>query len=403
MILTMSFRVHRALIFCILVVFSLLLVYGPQPVDAATIGIPITITGLSPELSTRIIIDGKQQGSVAGGGTKTFNVDKKTPHTFEVEPEIKGNCVSYEGRSVCTRYSNPNNVWNLDVISTQNCQEVPVCYNQYWYCDYWGNCWWEPYCTYEKQCWATTELAEKGHTFVYGVEQQVIISDVHGQNMDTWQKMDSDVSLSANEIIPTVDESNVKERDIFVHWIVNGAPMEGRILTIKADRPLFIRAEYRTETQYRVRVSSEFGDPTTDSTEGWYAKGGRATISVQKEVPVEGFMGMLGGKSVFVAWRSPQGAESRDPTFTFTVQGPIAFQAEWKTDNSQPMTILAGMAVVIVIVVLVLALYRTGRLSRARAPSSKPTDSVTSLCASCGHQLTENQLFCPQCGQKRTE
>ena len=372
-VLVMCFRDHRTLILCVLVVSSLLLVYAPRPVAAATISIPITIKGLSPQLSTSLTIDGKDVGMIPGGGTKSFKVDKSTAHTFQVDPEIKGFCTSYEGRDVCNRFVNSNNVWTLDVISTQNCQTVPVCWDYYYYCDYWGYCWYQPYCTYQQQCWTTTELAEKGHTFAYDVENQVVVVDPHGQNTDTWQKVDQSVSLTAEKFVVTRDESNVKERDVFVHWVVNGAPMEGNTLTMKSDKPLFIRAEYRTEASYRVRGSSEFGNPTMDSVDGWYMKGQEATISVEKEVPSEGIMGALGGKEVFVAWRSPRGVESRDPTYAFTVQDATSLQAQWRTDDSQPMTILGALVVLVVVVLAILALYRTGRLFRPKA-KAEPTE-----------------------------
>jgi len=369
----MSFRDHKTLILCALAVSSLLLVYAPQPVAAATISIPITIKGLSPQSFTSVTIDGKAVGTIPGDGTKSFKVDKSSAHTFQVDAEIKGVCTSYEGRDVCNRFVNSNNVWTLDVISTQNCQTVPVCYDYYYYCDYWGYCWYQPYCTYQQQCWTTTELAEKGHTFAYDVENQVVVVNPHGQNTDTWQKVDQTVSLTAEKSVVTRDESNVKERDVFVHWVVNGAPMEGNTLSMKSDKPLFIRAEYQTESSYRVRVSSEFGNPTMDSVDGWYVRGQEATISVEQEVPSEGIMGALGGKKVFVAWRSPRGVESRDPTYAFSVQDATSLQAQWRTDNSQPMTILGALAVAVVVVLAIFALYRTGRLFRPKA-EAEPTE-----------------------------
>ncbi len=351
----MSLRVSRALIFCILAVCSLLLVYGPRPVAAATIGIPITIKGLSPQLSTSVIVDGKQSGTMAGGSTKSFNVDKSKSHTFEVDTEIKGNCATYEGTDVCTRFSNPNNVWTLDVISTENCQDVPVCYDTYYYCDYYGYCWWEPYCIYEKQCWTTTELAEKGHTFAYSVEQEVVVNDIHGQNTDTWQSVDSNVNLSAGEPVVLVDDSTTRARDVFVRWVVNGAPMQGKTIAVKADKPLYIKAEYETETSFKVRVSSDLGNPTTDSPDGWYTKGQEATVSIEREVALSGFMGALGGRAMFVAWHSPQGIESKEPTYTFSVQGPVLLSAEYKSDNTQPMIVIAALAGLIVVAVAVVA------------------------------------------------
>jgi hypothetical protein len=306
---------------------------------------------------------------MAGGSTKTFNVDKKTAHTFEVDAEIKGNCATYEGTGVCTRYTNPSNVWTLDVISTENCQQVPVCYDYYYYCDYWGYCWYEPYCTYENQCWTTTELADKGHTFAYSVEQEVVVNDIHGQNTDTWQAVDSNVNLSAGESVVLIDDSTTRARDVFARWVVNGAPMQGRTLALKADKPLYIRAEYQTETSFKVRVSSDLGNPTTDSPDGWYVKGREATVSIEQEVPSSGIMGALGGRAIFVAWHSPQGIESKQPTYTFNVQGPVLLAAEYRFDNTQPMIIIAALAGLIVVAVAIVGLR--ARMSGAKAKAEK--------------------------------
>jgi len=254
----------------------------PANAQVATISIPITIKGLSPRLSVTVLIDGQSKGTIAGGSTKTYTVERSKPHTFEVDAMIKGNYAKYEGTDVRTRYSNVNNFWTLDVISTQNCQQAPVCYDYYWYCDAWGNCWYEPYCTYEQQCWSISELAEKGHTFAYSVEQEVVVNDIHGQNTDTWQSVDSNVNLSAVESVILIDNATAKARDVFVRWVVNGAPVQGKSVSLKADKPLYIKAEYQTVAEYRLTVNvvpPEVGNITLDppSPDHWY----RAGTSIQ--------------------------------------------------------------------------------------------------------------------------
>jgi hypothetical protein len=296
-------------------------------------------------------------------------VDKSTAHTFEVDAEIKGNCATYEGTDVCTKFSNSNNVWTLDVISTQNCQDVPVCYDTYYYCDYYGYCYYEPYCTYENQCWTTTQLAENGHTFAYTAEQEVVVNDIHGQNTDTWLAVDSNVNLSAAGPVVLIDTSTTKAQDVFARWVVNGAPMQGGTLAVKADKPLYIKAEYETETSFRVQVSSDLGNPTTDSPDGWYTKGQEATVSIEQEVASSGIMGALGGKAIFVAWHSPQGIESKEPTYTFSVQGPVSLAAEYRFDNTQPMIIIAALAGLIIVAVAVVVLR--ARMSGAKAKAEK--------------------------------
>jgi len=204
----------------------------------------------------------------------------------------------------------------------------------------------------------------------------VLVEDRHGQNVDNWYKQDSQDSFSAKESVVTRDESNVKERDVFQDWMVNGVPMETRTLTLRVDKPYYVRAEYRVETEYRVRISSEFGTPSMDNPKGWYMKGQEATVSIEREIPLEGWMGALGGKRVFNGWTSQTGLESRTPTFTFEVDEPKRLQAEWRTDDSQPMTILAALVIVIIVfVILVIALlYRAGRLFKAAEKPAEQTE-----------------------------
>lgn len=391
----MSARTVRALLLCVVLSSSLLLLYMPQAlaqgyysydtktgtwiwlptawkVSAKTTLITISIKGLPPELSTTISVDGKQVGTIPGEGSKAFEVDKKSSHTFQVDAQIKGSCSSYEGKSLCTRHKCLSSVWTVDVIQSQTCEMVPVCY-QARVCDYYA-CWWEHYCQYEQQCHSTAELSEKGHTFEYYAEHELMVTDVHGQNIDNWYKEDSEASFSAKEFVVTRDESDVKERDVFVDWMVNGVPMETRTLTLKMDKPYYVRAEYQTEIQYRVRISSEFGNPAMDNPKGWYMKGQEATISVEKEVPLEGWMGALGGKRVFDGWTSETGLESRTPTFTFEVDEPKRLQAEWRTDDSQPMTIIAALIVIAMAILVILLLYGTGRLFRPKEPTAEPTE-----------------------------
>jgi len=383
------------LLLCVVLSSSLLLFYMPQafaqgyysydtktgswiwfptaykPSGKTTL-ITISIKGLPPELSTTISVDGKQVGTIPGGGSKAFAVDKKSSHTFQVDAQIKGSCSSYEGKSICTRYKCANNVWTVDVIESQTCEMVPVCY-QIWVCDCCA-CWWDYQCTYQQQCHSTIELSEKGHTFEYYAEHELIVADVHGQNIDNWYKEDSEASFSAKESVVTRDESDVKERDVFQDWMVNGVPMESPSLTLKMDKPYYVRAEYQTETQYRVRISSEFGNPGMDNPKGWYMKGQEATISVEREVPEEGWMGALGGKKIFVDWSSDTGVESRTPTFTFEVQEPVKLHAEWRTDESQPMTIIGALVIIVIAILVVLLLYRTGRLFRAAEKRAEQTE-----------------------------
>ena len=415
MILGKSLATTKRLLFCVFIIASFTLVRTPQAVAAATFSIPITIKGLPADKSVSVTIDGKQVGTISGGGTKSFTVDKKSSHTFQVDAQVPGICSTYAGKSVCSRYKNPNNVWTVDLIKTQDCEMVPVCWTVY-VCDC-CCCWWEYYCGTQQYCWTETELSEKGHTFEYNTEHEVLVEDAHGQNSQKWVAADSELNVWAVESHVVKDESNVKERDVFQDWLVNGVPMETRNLVMKIDAPYYFKAEYGTETQYRISLSSEFGNPTVDSTKGWYMKGQEAAVSVEKEVPMDGWMGALGGKEVFAAWRSGNGVVSKSPTYTFSVDEPVALRAEWRQDTFQPIAILGALIFAVAAALVVFLLYSRGRLFRAGGPGGSrygagptviqgppytPPPVVAGravICFGCGATVSAGAAACPRCGK----
>jgi hypothetical protein len=328
-----------------------LMFLGTSSTSSQTTAVTIKADGLPADLSVTISVDGKEAGSIPGGASKSFDVDKAVPHVFLADAQVIASCTSYEGKSVCSRYACAEHRWIAEVGKTETCETVPVCVRVGF----------RLVCTYEQQCQTATDLKEKAHTFEYAAEHELVVSDAHGQNLDKWYRTESDASISADESVVTKDDSNVRERDIFQDWVVNGVRIESRTLSLKMDQPYYVRSEYRTETQYRVRVTSEFGQPTIDNPAGWYVKGQEATITIEQQIPAEGWVGAVGGKMVFVAWHSLRGIESQTPKFTFAVEEPVILRAEWRTDYTQPIAIITIVAAVI-IGALVFALYKSGRL-----------------------------------------
>jgi len=111
----------------------------------------------------------------------------------------------------------------------------------------------------------------------------------------------------------------------------------------------------------------------TSDPDGSYIKGHEATVSIEKELRADGFMGALGGRRIFAAWRSPQGIESKDPTFTFAVQQPTTLRAEWRADDSMPITILSALGIIIIAVLAVFVLYSRG-VFRSKAAKAELTE-----------------------------
>jgi hypothetical protein len=189
------------------------------------------------------------------------------------------------------------------------------------------------------------------------------VENPHGDNSVEWIKEGTSVSFYAKEMVPIVDEKRVKKRDVFQYWSVNGRPNKNNVLTFIVDKPYVAKACYEREEEYKIKVDSDYGHPTMDEPSGWYKKGEEATISVEPEVPLEGWKGAWGGKRVFTAWRSEEGLESRNPAYTFEVDGAKNFKAEWEIDDSKPMMylrILIAAVTSAAVTLTVFLLYRTG-------------------------------------------
>gem|GEM_PF-1633358 len=339
--------------------------------------VTISVHGLPADVATNIYVDGKPAGSMRDSESRTFIVTKREGHTFCVDEEVRGASYTYEGFTVSTRYLCPGKCWSVEPVEKkQVCEYVPVCT---WVC---YPCPTEPLCTppcppcapceyvcyTDYRCHYEEEIVgPQSYTFEYYAEHQMVVSNIHGDNVNEWVKDGSTVSFFAKEVVPIRDESSVKERDVFQYWSVNGQPNENNAITLLVNKPYVAKAYYGKEIEYRVRVDSEYGHPAMDKPNGWYRKGEDATVSVEPEIPLEGWKGAWGGKRVFTAWYSGEGLESRSPTYVFTVEEPKNLRAEWKIDESKPMMylyILITVVVAAIVALIVFLLYWTGRILR---------------------------------------
>ncbi|MBS7655329.1 hypothetical protein KEJ50_02365 [Candidatus Bathyarchaeota archaeon] len=339
-----------------------------KPTTATTL-ITIFIKGLPPDYSTEIIIDGKPVGFIQGGEVKRFEVNKKSSHVFQVNKEVKGSLVNYEGLIVETRYICPGNTWNLELVYKDVTELVPIWYwflvrdDSYHYWDY--------YLTYEYRTRTITELAEGGHIFEYFIEHELYVMDPYGLKFTGWFKEGSDTILSAKNVVIIKDEANIKERAVFKSWIINGVPVENNIIPLKIDKPIVAIAEYKHEIEYKVNVYSEFGHLSLNKPEGWYVKGEEAIVSIESEISLEGWKGALGGKRVFNGWYSEKGLESKNAVFKFIVEESKNLQAEWVVDESKPIISILAL-IILIVVILGFMLYKKPKiLSKLKAGKSE--------------------------------
>lgn len=312
--------------------------------------ITISIKGLPPEYSTIIIVDGKQAGTIQGGTSKSFEVDKRSSHVFQVDKIVKGEQFEYEGISISTRYVCPGDLWTVELVQREVYELIPVVN---WINRTRG----EYFVTYVPITRTISELAESGHTFEYYAEHEVFVMNPHGTNLNEWFKEDSSINLYAKEIVPI--ENKKDERDVFQYWSINGIPNEANTVSFKINKPYVVKAVY--EKEYRIKLFSEYGHPALDKIEGWYRKGEEATISIEHELPLEGWKGFLGGKRIFNGWYSNIGLESKNPKFTFIVEEPKTLYAEWRIDETMPIAIIVTILAIIVILAFSL-FYKKGYL-----------------------------------------
>ncbi len=121
-------------------------------------------------------------------------------------------------------------------------------------------------------------------------------------------------------IAPTVVDHGNGTKHVFEGWVKEGGlvSMESSY-SFKVTEDVHLKAKWRTE--YLVEVYSDYGEVSGD---GWYEKGATATISVSPtEVEVEG------ETLKFKGWRLGEEIVSEQATYSFVVDSPKSFTAEW--------------------------------------------------------------------------
>jgi len=143
-------------------------------------------------------------------------------------------------------------------------------------------------------------------------------------------------------------------RLFFVKWS-DGQTSNSR--THSANDDAALTAEYKT--QHLLSVLPQLGNPQGS---GWYDVGTTATISVTSPWPVEGFLGVLGGKYMFDHWSG--GATGTAPSVSLTMDGPKTVTAEWREDNTIPYAIIgAVLGIALVAAAIVVKRRKSPRLN----------------------------------------
>jgi hypothetical protein len=349
-------------------------------------------------------VDGSPVGTIQDSGCRTYVVSKSDAHTFCIDEEIGGGCSTYEGTTVCTRYLSPGTCWTVEAIKKERiCESIPMCQ---WICE-WGcpcpdcpkpiycgegcvpppcpSCPCKPRCGYVcveyRQCRYEEEAGDEGYTFEYFAEHQVSVSNPHGDNIDEWIRDGNTLNFYAKEEISIKDEKTVKERDVFDFWNINGAPNENEVISLTINKPYIAKAKYSKEREYNIEASSQLRK-TYPTGGGWYPEKTEASLSIEEEMPLEGWKGSWGGKYFFIEWRGDKGTVLRRATSTFIVEESQTFEAIYEADDSAAMMKLYLLIIIIIVVIAAIilgVLYRTGHLIQKKEPKVKPDKDVKEL------------------------
>jgi putative membrane protein len=264
--------------------------------------VPVTITvdGVPSTYSVPLLVDDASAGSVVGGGTIYVEINWRVGHTFSVPSYVEG---SKGERFYCAA-----NSWYLEKFTNP------------------------------------TREAKAANTFHYLTQYYLTVLAPHGNAVDNtgWYVKGSLVSLSAPEVVDISDGI----RDVLDAWTIAGSERKQPSVSITLNSPMAAEAGYHRE--FYIEVRSEYGNPTGT---GWYKEGSVTTIQVERVLPLEGFIGTMGGKRVFDGWIGA--TSSGGATTDVNVVAPRTIVAKWREDYSMPYTIVAVLVIAAVVVAVV--------------------------------------------------
>jgi hypothetical protein len=216
----------------------------------------------------------------------------------------------------------------------------------------------------------------------------------------------------------TVDSGKPGTQLQFAYWALpNGQKSQMRSLSLTASAPATVTAVY--DTYHKLTVSSGYGEDDTT----WHKAGEEAAWQVKtSQVPMEGFLGLLGGKMKAV-----------NPNGKTTMDGPKNITVDYKP--SYPWFVLLLIAAVVIgggfFAYRRLAVARAAAPpapATAEAPAAEPVTKVkaatkaaappakqavakkaapktkpaaeSNFCPKCGDPVAKGADFCSKCGKK---
>jgi hypothetical protein len=312
-------------------------------VSPNTYDVSITLSGVPPNVSVGIKIDGTAQGTMAGSDIKKLTFPISTQHVLTLDQYVTG--------TSGVRYYCAQNTWNVGSVGSR--------------------------------------------TFEYVTQYQFTV----GTNPDGVTAVSGGGWFSAGTAVQTTQMPSTVAgpagtQYVFKGWNVDGALQNTSTVSLTMDKPHSAVATY--DTQYQLLVDSQYGDPAGS---GYYTAGSTATYSVTSPVGVL-IQQVFTGWSGDISGTSPTGSITMDKPHSVHANWATSYFQLY-------ILIGAIAAVVIVAALLMLRrgksqgppVVKPTPASTTTTETAKPSGEAVK-CSSCGADVPVGQSFCQNCGSK---
>ncbi len=328
-------------------------------VSPDTYDVSILLSGVPSQVTVNLLVDGQNQGSMAGSEIKKISFKVDTSHVIKVDQTVQG--------EAGVQYYSVQNTWNVASTGSHTFE-------------------------YETQ-----------YLFTVGTDPDGVAQVTGGG----WFKAGSAVQTSQP---PDTVAGPPGTQYVFKGWELDGVMQSGKQISLTLDKPHKAIAKYQTQYQLVVDSLGGLGDPKGS---GYYDGGSTAEFSVTSPV------GLL-IQQVFVKWTGDYSGAS--PKGSITMDKPKVIHAAWTTSYFQLYIALGAAAAVVIITLILLWKRRQGPpLAKKPTPPMPPEGGEQAAtasgrlapgeevagggvkCSSCGAVNDTGQKFCTNCGEEMDE
>ena len=184
-------------------------------------------------------------------------------------------------------------------------------------------------------------------TFQYTPQYRLVWNDNYSSvHLYQWFDSCSAVSLQPPSAYSSLGHGDTVAGPAGVRYTFNGWTLDGSssaVSQVTMCAPHEVTATYLT--QYQLQLNSQCPDVFQPAGAGWYNAGSNAPISIQENAPMNGFLGLLGGRYAFDSWVGTVGVMGT-PTANVYMGQPQTYTATCRADYTWP-AIGGGIIIII--------------------------------------------------------